>query len=260
MQVQDPVLSGKRAVALKAHAVPRHNTEDEQALHGVRAPDSTEVFFSPVTARPVWMDEFGLLGQSSYDPAAALIQTFDHINLAQPWQAFDESVLFYTSALRLEMCTPTEVPSPLGLVRSQVMRTVDGAVRVALNIVPQVFDASPTVPQSYPEHIAFATTDIVAVAHRARAAGMNFLSVPHNYYDDLAARFDLEPGELETLEELNLLYDRDEHGSFLHFYTETIGEVFFEVVERRQGYDGYGAPNASVRLSSQFERNGLRAV
>ena len=43
-------------------------------------------------------------------------------------------------------------------------------------------------------------------------------------------------------------------GDFLHFYTETVGGVFFEVVERRGGYDGYGAPNAPVRLAAQHLR------
>jgi 4-hydroxyphenylpyruvate dioxygenase len=30
-----------------------------------------------------------------------------------------------------------------------------------------------------------------------------------------------------------------------------VGEVFFEVVQRRAGYDGYGAVNAPVRLAAQ---------
>jgi 4-hydroxyphenylpyruvate dioxygenase len=60
---------------------------------------------------------------------------------------------------------------------------------------------------------------------------------------------------LAELRALQLLYDRDEHGSFLHFYTRTVGELFFEVVQRTDDYDGYGAPNAPVRLASQFERN-----
>ena len=40
-------------------------------------------------------------------------------------------------------------------------------------------------------------------------------------------------------------------GEFVHFYTATVGEVFFEVVQRRGGYDGYGAANAPVRLAAQ---------
>lgn len=258
MQVTDPLLSGERALALKARPVPRQNTVDEQALHGVSAPDATEVFFSSIAQSPAWMREFGLPGNPAHDPSGALITAVDHINLAQPWQAFDESVLFYASAVCLDALPATEVPSPMGLVRSQVMRTADGAVRLALNIVPHISESSASAPHAYPEHIAFATTDIVAVARRARAAGMDFLPVPHNYYEDLAARFDLDTQSLATLEELNLLYDHDEHGAFLHFYTETVGDLFLEVVERREGYDGYGAPNATVRLASQFERNRLR--
>ncbi len=42
-------------------------------------------------------------------------------------------------------------------------------------------------------------------------------------------------------------------GEFLHFYTATVGSVFFEVVERRGSYDGYGAPNAPVRHAVQYD-------
>ena len=48
-------------------------------------------------------------------------------------------------------------------------------------------------------------------------------------------------------------------GDFTHFYTRTIGGVFFEVVQRRGSYEGYGAPNAGVRLAAQH-RHDLRAT
>lgn len=75
--------------------------------------------------------------------------------------------------------------------------------------------------------------------------------MPDNYYDDLAARSDLPADTLATLRDLDLLYDRDEYGEFLHLYTATVGEVFLEVVQRIGGYDGFGAPNATVRLATQ---------
>ncbi len=53
------------------------------------------------------------------------------------------------------------------------------------------------------------------------------------------------------MHELGLLYDREAGGEFVHFYPATVGEVFFEVVQRRGGYDGYGAANAPVRLAAQ---------
>ena len=174
----------------------------------------------------------------------------DHVNLAQPWQHFDEAVLFYTSALALEPQPFAEVPSPSGLVRSQVMETADGAVRLVLNLAP-VQQAHG--PKTYQEHIAFAVDDLVAAARAARARGLDFLQIPANYYEDLDARFDLDPGFLATLRELNLLYDRDADGEFLHFYTATVGSVFFEMVERRGNYSGYGAPNAPVRHAVQYD-------
>ena len=49
-----------------------------------------------------------------------------------------------------------------------------------------------------------------------------------------------------------MLYDRDADGELLHFYTARVGgRMFFEFVERRGGYDGYGAVNSPVRLAAQ---------
>ena len=56
----------------------------------------------------------------------------------------------------------------------------------------------------------------------------------------------MDAGTVAALRELDLLYDRSPHGEFLHFYTHTIGSVFFEFVEHRGNYDGYGSDNAPV--------------
>ncbi|MGW9114836.1 TIM barrel protein [Microbacterium sp. NPDC055683] len=244
VQSADPDRALERALALQAVAVPRHHTADEAPLVGVAAPDGITVFFSPASDDPVWTAEFGPAPTAD----AGRIRGIDHVNLAQPWDAFDESVLFYDAVLQLRSRPSTEVPSPVGLVRSQVLES--GGIRLALNIVPQVLDTA----SRYPEHIALATDDVVAVARAARDAGMEFLAVPDNYYEDLAARYALPDDLLSTLRELDLLYDRDDDGAFLHFYTATVGRMFFEVVERQGGYDGFGAPNAAVRLAAQFER------
>jgi 4-hydroxyphenylpyruvate dioxygenase len=181
----------------------------------------------------------------------------DHVNLAQPWQHFDEAVLFYASALALEAQPFAEVASPSGLVRSQVMQTSDRAVRLVLNLAPVIQQDGALGNghrKTYQEHIAFAVDNLVDTARAARGRGLQFLQIPANYYEDLDARFALDPGFLATLQELNLLYDRDASGEFLHFYTATVGSVFFEMVERRGGYDGYGAPNAPVRHAVQYDQ------
>ncbi len=255
--VDSPVIASARAQQLKAPAVPRKSQANEEVFQGFAAPDSTEIFLcqgSP-DGTAAWINEFGEpreFGEGLEVHSGGRSAVIDHVNLAQPWQHFDEAVLFYTSALALEPQPYAEVASPSGLVRSQVMQTSDRAVRLVLNLAP-LLQQDGTRHKTYQEHIAFAVDDLVATARSARERGLNFLQIPANYYEDLDARFGLDPAFLATLQELNLLYDRDGDGEFLHFYTATVGSVFFEMVERRGSYDGYGAPNAPVRHAVQYD-------
>jgi 4-hydroxyphenylpyruvate dioxygenase len=51
---------------------------------------------------------------------------------------------------------------------------------------------------------------------------------------------------------LGVLYDAVDGGKLLHFYTAMAGStVFFELLERRGGYEGYGAANSPVRMAAQ---------
>lgn len=263
--VDSPVIASARAQQLKAPAVPRKSQANEEVFQGFAAPDSTEIFLcqgSP-DGTAAWTSEFGEAngfgetaqpGKGPEAPAAGATVVIDHVNLAQPWQHFDEAVLFYTSALALAPQPFAEVPSPTGLVRSQVMATGDRSVRLVLNLAPLIQqDGGAGEHRTYQEHIAFAVDDLVKTARDCKARGLEFLEIPANYYEDLDARFGLAPDFLATLQELNLLYDRDADGEFLHFYTATVGSVFFEMVERRGNYDGYGAPNAPVRHAVQYD-------
>ncbi|KTC62720.1 hypothetical protein AO262_13350 [Pseudomonas fluorescens ABAC62] len=81
---------------------------------------------------------------------------------------------------------------------------------------------------------------------------MPLLDIPLNYYDDLAARFDFNDEFLSELAYYNVLYDRDAQGGELfHVYTEPFeGRFFFEIIQRKNGYAGYGAANVAVRLAA----------
>jgi len=244
-EVTNPTASAERARRLAAPSVFRRSLASEQDLAAFRGPDGTEVFLADLAdGDTTWVPEFEGGQEVADDP---LVTGIDHINLAHPWQNFDEAVLFYSSVLALEAGTSQEVAAPTGLVRSHVVRSQDGAVRLALNVAPLAFDH----PHGFPQHVAFSSTNAMAVARAARSRGLRPLPIPANYYDDLVARFDITAGLAEEMKELGVLYDCDEQGDFTHFYTETIGGVFFEVVQRRGGYDGYGAANAPVRLAAQ---------
>jgi 4-hydroxyphenylpyruvate dioxygenase len=247
VEVTDPAASAARARLLEAPAVFRRTRASEQDLPAFRAPDGTEIFLAGVASGDTaWVPEF----EGGDVPSDGLLTGIDHVNLAHPWQTFDEAVLFYTSVLSLRPASSQEVAAPTGLVRSHVVRSDDGRVRLALNVAPPALDRQ----GGYPQHVAFSSADTMSVARAARERGLRPLPIPRNYYDDLVARFALDPKLVDEMEDLGVLYDRDGDGDFLHFYTETVGGVFFEVVQRRGGYDGYGAPNAPVRLAAQHLR------
>ena len=164
----------------------------------------------------------------------------DHLTLALP---FDEAALEYRAALGLRPCAGEEVVSPDGLVHSRAFER-DG-VRLAFN-APVLNGHGPRL-----EHVAFACDDARATARELREDGVALLDIPGNYYDDLEARWGIDTGELR---ELGVLYDRDSGGGeLLHAFTRARGSVFFEVLERRGGYSGYGAANSPIRMAAQRE-------
>ena len=173
----------------------------------------------------------------------------DHVALAHPFDSFDEAALFYRSVLGLEPRDSQELAAPDGLVRSRAVASRDGSVRLALN-VPLLGGGAARAAEL--QHVAFACDDALAAARAMRGRGVPLLPIPGNYYDDLAARTDLEPDLLDAMRELGVLYDRSDGGELLHFYTAMVGgRLFFEVVERRGAYDGYGAANSPVRMAAQ---------
>jgi 4-hydroxyphenylpyruvate dioxygenase len=246
LESPDPEGAARRAEALLAPVLPCRRTPADAQLDAVAAPDGTELFFCARTTpeHPGWRADFtDTTGQL---PTGTGVQRIDHLALTQPWHHFDEATLFHRSVLGLQAQESVDVADPYGLLRSRAVTNPDGSVRIALSV-----GAAPTEHGAPAQHIALATEDVVAAARRFRDSGGQLLRMPANYYDDLAARFDVTEGELETYQDLGILYDRDAGGEFRHCYTRTVGRVFFELVQREPGYRGYGAQNAPVRLAAQ---------
>ncbi len=250
LESDDPHRSARRAEALLAPVLPRSRGADEAVLHAVAAPDGTSVFFCPDGKHGgSWSADFAPTGNAA-ETGTELTGT-DHVALTQPFDHFDEAALFYRSVLGLEPETTAEFAAPFGLVRSRAVTNPRRDVRIALNVavLRRGEEWVPGVPA--PQHVAFATGDAIAAARRMRARGAPLLEIPDNYYDDLDARLAPDPELLAAMRECSVLYDRDEHGEFLHFYTEILGSrIFFEVVQRIGGYSGYGAVNAPVRMAA----------
>jgi sugar phosphate isomerase/epimerase/4-hydroxyphenylpyruvate dioxygenase-like putative hemolysin len=250
----EPAESTRRAERLLAPVLPRTRQPDEAELSSVAAPDGTAVFFCRTgTDGTSWLLDFTETG--SEPTGDALVTGIDYISLTESVDDFDQVALFYRSVLGLESTGTTELAAPFGLIRSRAAADPANQVRITLNTAPlRRGDWSPAIPS--PQHVAFASDDAIASARAMRALGAPVLKIPENYYDDLDARLAPPPELLAAMREHSILYDRDEHGEYLHFYTEMLGSrIFFEVVQRIDGYSGYGAPNsAPVRMAAHRMR------
>ena len=211
-------------------------------------------FVDPASELARWWD-VDFVPQPSAVGGEAGLTAIDHISQSMQYEEMLSWVLFYSSLFEMTKTPQVDVIDPGGIVRSQVIQSPDGALRITMNASQSRQTLSSRFLSDYfgsgVQHIAFATDDIVATVKKLKANGVELLSMPENYYDDLEARTDLSSERLDVLRANGILYDKDESGEYLQAYTKSVnGLFFFEIVERR-GYKGFGAVNAPIRLAAQ---------
>ncbi|MGY3260272.1 3-dehydroshikimate dehydratase QuiC [Pseudomonas chlororaphis] len=255
IRVKDSAKALERAVAYKGQPYRGLVGPNELELAAVRELDGSLIYLVD--------QEQG--GQHLYDTdfnmlpgvvAKGGLKRIDHMAMALPADNLDSWVLFYKSLLDFTADDEVVLPDPYGLVKSRALRSRCSTIRLPLNISENRKTAISHALSSYGgsgvHHIAFDCDDIFAEVSRAKEAGVPLLDIPLNYYDDLAARFDFDDEFLSELAYYNVLYDRDAQGGELfHVYTEPFeGRFFFEIIQRKNGYVGYGAANVAVRLAA----------
>jgi 4-hydroxyphenylpyruvate dioxygenase len=228
----------------------------ELEIPAVRGVGGSLIYFLDPTPKlaKVWDVEFEQI-TTAEECACAGLMSVDHISQSMHYEEMLSWLLFYTSLLDVRKTPQVDITDPGGIVRSQVVETADGTLRIALNASQSQRTQSSRFLSEYfgsgVQHIAFATNDIVATVAQLTANGVTMLRIPENYYDDLEARVDMAADWLKVLKANNILYDKDSDGEYLQVYTQSFKELFFlEIVERR-GYKGFGAINAPIRLNAQ---------
>lgn len=202
----------------------------------------------------VWDTDFTPAANTTANAGAGLLR----VELLAQTMQFEEMLswlLYYVSLFDVSKAPLAQVADPLGLVQTQAIESAEGGLRITLNgsTSPQTLSARflQGFHGSGVQHIALATADILATARRLRELGLDTLPIPQNYYEDLDARFGLEPELLAQLAQFNILYDRDSDGEYFQLVSRAFAKrFFFEIVERR-GYRGFGAANAPIRLAAQ---------
>ncbi|MBK6841613.1 MAG: 4-hydroxyphenylpyruvate dioxygenase [Gemmatimonadetes bacterium] len=110
------------------------------------------------------------------------------------------------------------------------------------------------------QHMALATDDIVATVTALRDRGVEFLSVPTSYYDELQARVGKIDEPVDVLAQLGILVDRDPDGYLLQIFTKPVQDrptVFYEIIQRK-GAKSFGKGNFKALFESIEREQALR--
>ena len=208
----------------------------------------------------VWDVEFRPTGEGDAGPEAGIVG-IDHLAETMSYDEMLSWALFHTAIFDLSLTPMQDVADPDGLIRSRAVEAPAGGDGRALRLTLNGAESHRTLAghflsdsfRSAVQHIALASHDLMATADALAGQGFQPLPIPPNYYADLGARLGLDAAFLGRLQAADILYDRDEAGGeFLQLYGRPTPEgLFFEIVERRGGYDGYGAANAPFRIAAQ---------
>lgn len=257
LKVDDAKSALERAAALGAPTFFEPRKNGEASIPAIQGVGNGVIYFldgSPALAS-IWENEFSQLPSQTTGDAG--LTRIDHLAQTTRYDEMLTWLLFYTSIFSMRRTPMVDVVEPGGLVRSQAIESLpkpdfrltmngaDNRKTFAGKFLAEGFGTSI-------QHIAFSTDDIFATARALHDRGFRALPISRNYYDDLEARFGLEPEFSDALRASSILYDRDEQGEYFQIYSQTFGEgFFFEIVERRGNYAGYGAMNAPFRIGAQ---------
>jgi 4-hydroxyphenylpyruvate dioxygenase len=112
------------------------------------------------------------------------------------------------------------------------------------------------------QHIAIATNNIMHTVSELKSRGVEFLSIPSNYYESLLERVGKIDEDIQPLKDLNILVDRDEEGYLLQIFTKPVEDrptLFFEIIQRK-GAKSFGKGNFKALFEAIEREQELRGT
>jgi 4-hydroxyphenylpyruvate dioxygenase len=193
----------------------------------------------------------------------------DHMVGNVGWHAMDEWVNFYARVMGFQLYQhfdDKDISTEYSALMSKVMANGNGFVKFPINEPAEgrrksqieeylEFYEGPGV-----QHIALATNDILGTVSKMQAQGVDFLTVPHSYYSELAARVGPIDEPIEELERLGILVDRDDEGYMLQIFTRPVEDrptLFYEIIQRK-GSRSFGKGNFKALFEAIEREQELR--
>jgi 4-hydroxyphenylpyruvate dioxygenase len=179
------------------------------------------------------------------------------------WVAFYERVFGMTNILHFG---DEQIHTEYSALMSKVMSDGEGKIKFPINEPAegkrksQIEEYIEFYNGAGAQHIALASTDIVATVENLKSRGLLFLDTPDTYYEDAPERVGEIEEDYAELREHKILVDRDEDGYLLQIFTKTAQDrptLFFEVIERH-GARGFGDGNFKALFEAIEREQALR--
>jgi 4-hydroxyphenylpyruvate dioxygenase len=208
--------------------------------------------------------------KSDYNPSDVGLQHVDHavgnveLGKMNEWVEYYEKVMGFHNLITFD---DKDISTEYSALMSKVVSNGNGWIKFPINEPAEGkkksqieeyldFYEGPGV-----QHLALATSNIIHTVGELEKRGVEFLSVPDSYYDDLLDRVGHIDEDINVLKKLNLLVDRDEEGYLLQIFSKPLEDrptLFFEIIQRK-GAKSFGKGNFKALFESierEQERRG----
>ncbi|MDM1294248.1 4-hydroxyphenylpyruvate dioxygenase [Sphingobacterium sp. N143] len=206
---------------------------------------------------------------SDYNPSDTGLLYVDHCVGNVGWNKMNETVQWYQDVMgfvNILSFDDKQINTEYSALMSKVMSNGNGYVKFPINEPAegkkksQIEEYLEFYEGEGVQHAALATKDIVATVRELKARGVEFLGAPPEaYYDMLPERVGQIDEELQIIQELGILVDRDEEGYLLQIFTKPVEDrptLFYEIIQRK-GAQSFGAGNFKA-LFEAIEREQQR--
>ncbi len=234
--------------------------------------DTIHLFVEREQYKGVFLPGFREWNTPHFQPEETGLQYVDHCVGNVGWHQMNKWVNFYEEAMgfrNILSFDDKDISTEYSALMSKVMSNGNGYVKFPINEPAegkkksQVEEFLDFYNGEGIQHVALATNNIIETVSSLRNRGVEFLTVPDSYYDELQKRVGKIDEDLGPLKELGILVDRDEEGYLLQIFSRPVEDrptLFFDIIQRK-GAKSFGKGNFKALFEAiereQAERGNL---
>ncbi len=216
-----------------------------------------------------------LPGYKSWDPyykaPGVGLKYIDHMVGNVGWNEMDKWCRFYEKVMgfaQLVSFDDKDISTEYTALMSKVMSNGNGRIKFPINEPAegrrksQIEEYIEFYNGAGVQHMAMATDNIIETVSALKNRGVEFLTVPPTYYEDVLDRVGEIDEDLAPLKELSILIDRDDEGYLLQIFTKPILDrptMFIEIIQRK-GARSFGKGNFKALFEAIEREQELRGT